>query len=467
MTRGKAFTPQRETSLVRITPIHWLLFVVPLSVAATPDDPIGTNHVADVAEKVTPAVVNITTERMRRQTQMEGHPFFREFFGPHGGPRRDVGAGSGVVISADGYLVTNNHVVEGADEIKVSFSDRREYRAKLIGSDKPADIALLKIDANSLPFLGFGDSAKLRLGEYVLAVGNPFGVGQTVTMGIVSAKGRQNIGIVEYEDFIQTDAAINPGNSGGALVNMKGELIGINTAILSRTGGAAGIGFAVPSNMVQPLLTQIREHGRVRRGWLGVAIQDLSSDLAATLDLGKDVDGVLISDVIEDGPAAKSDLKSGDVIVNVNGRKTTSSAELKNTVAMLGPGAKAKVEIVREGKRRTLNVTLGEKKDEAEQAAEKSAETSVLSGLTLRDLSDELRTRLQVPQRLEGVLVTEVESGSIAEAAQLHEGDIITHVDRNKVRSVNELKSMSIDSKERVLLRVWRAGSNLFIVLRK
>ncbi|MCC7381361.1 MAG: DegQ family serine endoprotease [Deltaproteobacteria bacterium] len=433
------------------------------------DDPVGSNYIADIAEKVTPAVVNITTERTRRPASAPfppGHPLFPELFGP-GQRRPEKGAGSGVVISADGYIVTNNHVVENADQIKVSFNDKSEYRAKLIGTDKPSDLALIKIEAKGMPHLSFGDASRLRLGEYVLAVGNPFGVGQTVTMGIVSAKGRANIGIVDYEDFIQTDAAINPGNSGGALVSMKGELVGINTAILSRSGGAQGIGFAVPANMAQPILQQIKQHGRVRRGWLGVGIQDLTPDLVETLKLQKETEGVLITTVMEDGPAAKAELQPEDVVMSVNGKKARQASDLRNLVAMLGPGAKAQLEVLRGGKKISVTVALSEKKDESEQAVSGETSSSVLSGLSLRDLNEEARAQLHLPKKLEGVVVTEVEPGSAAEDAGLREGDVITQIDRARVRSTDDLRKLELDKRDRVLLRVYREGSNLFLVLRR
>ncbi len=440
--------------------------------APPPDDPLGSNYIADVAERVTPAVVNIVTETTRRNASLpQGYenapPFFRDFFGPNGQPRREMGAGSGVVISADGYIVTNNHVVDRADSVKVSFSNAREYRAKVIGTDKSSDLALIKVEATNLPHLSMGDSTKLRLGEYVLAVGNPFGVGQTVTMGIVSAKGRSRIGIVDYEDFIQTDAAINPGNSGGALVNMRGELVGINTAILSRSGGAQGIGFAVPASMVRPIVDQIRQHGRVRRGFLGVGIQDLTPDIAASFGLATDIDGVLVSDVQDEGPAAKADVKAGDVILTVNGNKTRSASDLRNTIAMLGPGGKAKLEVLRDGKKRTVDVSLSEKRDDQQQAEQPAPGSSPLSGMNLHDLDGDLRKRLNAPQRLTGVVVTEVLQGSPAEEAGVQEGDVITHVDRTPISGAGELRKMELEKKDRVLLRVWRKGTNLFLVIRR
>jgi serine protease Do len=432
--------------------------------------PFGPDTVADVAERVTPAVVSIATSRTSRGAPhpgMERHPLFREFFGRGGmTPRKERGAGSGVIVSADGYIVTNNHVIEGADEIKVLLADKRELSATLIGTDKPSDIALIKVDARGLPSLGFGDSAKIRLGEFVLAIGNPFGVGQTVTMGIVSAKGRANVGIVDYENFIQTDAAINPGNSGGALVDLKGKLIGINTAILSKSGGAQGIGFAVPSNMVQPILEQIREHGRVRRGWLGVAIQDLTPDLAASLDLGG-ITGVLISDVMPTGPAKKAGLEAGDVVVSVDRKPVSSSAELRNQIALLGPAAKARLQIVRGKRELELVVNLDEKPDgDAIADAGGPAETPTL-GVSVQPLSDELRAELDAPKRIDGVVVTDVVADSPAAEAGLREGDVITSVNRKSIDAPETLARVVQGTKGKLLLRVWRRGSFLFIVVRR
>ncbi|MEO1336592.1 MAG: Do family serine endopeptidase, partial [Myxococcota bacterium] len=346
---------------------------------AQADIPFNPNIVADVAERVTPAVVNITTVSNRRSPRVRG---FQDLFGPRGrrGPQRRMGAGSGVVISASGDIVTNNHVIEGADEIKVTFSNKEEYTAKLVGADKASDLAFLKIDAKDLPYLKFGSSKSLRLGEFVLAIGNPFGVGQTVTMGIVSAKGRANMNIVDYEDFIQTDASINPGNSGGALVNLRGELVGINTAILSRSGGAQGIGFAVPTSMVQPIREQIAKYGRVRRGWLGVSIQDLTPSVAKAFNLQK-IDGVLVSDILADGPAAKSDLNAGDVIVAVNDRPTANSAQLRNRIALTRPGSRAKLDVVRDGKSKSVYVTLDEKEDDGVLAATEREGGDLLAGV--------------------------------------------------------------------------------------
>ena len=429
--------------------------------------PFNPNIVADVAEKVTPAVVNITTRRNRGQPMPRD---FREFFGRGrgrgGNMPPQMGAGSGVIVSADGDIVTNNHVIEGADDIRVTFADRREFTARLVGADRSSDLAFLKIDATNLPHLPFGNSQSLRLGEFVLAIGNPFGVGQTVTMGIVSAKGRANMGIVDYEDFIQTDASINPGNSGGALVNLRGELVGINTAILSRSGGAQGIGFAVPTSMVQPIRAQIVKHGRVRRGWLGVSIQDLTPDLARNLGMDK-IDGVVISDVLQNGPAAKAGLIAGDVVVAVNDLPTRSSAQLRNRVALIPPGSRAKLSVIRSGSRKTITATLGEKEQQDQVSQSKPSEGEPLGGVQLGSLDRATRRRLRVPAGVNGVVVTSVQPGSTAERSNLEVDDVIVEVNKKAVKSVRGVKRIIRGRAEgtSILLRIFKRGGYRFVVL--
>lgn len=423
--------------------------------------PFDPTMVSDVAERVTPAVVNITTRRSGRAPTDRRQPF-----GPFGRQMPQMGAGSGVVISPDGEIVTNNHVIEGADEIVVTFADRREFRAELIGTDKPSDLAFLRIDAKNLPHLTLGDSSKLRLGEFVLAVGNPFGVGQTVTMGIVSAKGRANMGIVDYENFIQTDASINPGNSGGALVNLAGELVGINTAILSRSGGNQGIGFAVPSSMVGPIRSQILATGRVRRGYLGVVIQDLTPDLAASLDL-RDVEGVLVSDVLENGPADQGHVEPGDVITKVDGQPTLTAAQLRNRVALIAPGSKVALDVLREGKSKRMTVTLVEKDGEAAVARGDADGEHLLSGLSVEPLTGDVRAQLRLPSRVRGVVVANVAAGSAAERAGLERGDVIVAVNRRPVKKVADLSRRVPKGADEALLRVYKRGAFTFLVLRK
>lgn len=439
-----------------------VLFLADVSQAKPAFDPY---MVSDVAEKVTPAVVNITTRR-NGERAAGVPPMFRDFFGRQGPMRPQMGAGSGVIISANGNIVTNNHVVEGADQIMVTLSDKREFQATVVGIDKASDLAYLQVEAKDLPHLSFGNSSKLRLGEFVLAVGNPFGVGQTVTMGIVSAKGRANVGIVEYEDFIQTDAAINPGNSGGALVNLKGELVGINTAILSRSGGAQGIGFAVPSNMVKPILSQIAEYGRVRRGWLGVAIQDLTPELARSMKL-KIQQGVLVSDVMEGGPAAKAKLTSGDVVVAVDGKPTSSMAQLRNRIALTRPGSKAKLSVVRSGRNVEIDVVLAEKEEPGVISRLTGNSESLIAGLSVSSLNAETRRELRIPGRVRGVVVTHVEQGSPADRAGIEMGNVITAVDRVNVTSPEQFEGAVASDAGEILLRVYRRGMFTFVVLRR
>jgi Do/DeqQ family serine protease len=326
----------------------------------------GDTAIADVTEQVLPSVVNIstTTARKSRGPAMFD-PFFSDPDSPFGGrpsEREGQSLGSGVIVSTRGYVLTNSHVVADATDIRVSLSDGRELAAKLVGSDPKSDLAVLKLEGKlgSLRPIRFGRSHKTRLGEIVLAIGNPFGVGQTVTMGIISAKGRSGMGIVDYEDFIQTDAAINPGNSGGALINLEGELIGINTAILSRTGGYQGIGFAIPTDMARPIMDSLISDGRVDRGFLGVNIQTLTRDVAKTEGLPDDQRGVLVTRVLQASPAARAGLRQGDIIMRIDGRDTFTAAHVVNAVGMAGSGKRVKLEVLRSGKPRTLRIELDE-----------------------------------------------------------------------------------------------------------
>ena len=340
---------------------------VPVLPSATA--PAGAGNFVEVAKVVTPSVVNIATSRTSRMPEGHGFPpfedpFFRRFFGEElsrrfEAPRRERSLGSGVIADPAGYIITNNHVVAKADEIRILLSDKRELRAKVVGSDPKTDIAVIKVEARNLPIIPWADSDTLQVGEYVLAIGNPFGLNQTVTMGIISAVGRANVGIAEYEDFIQTDAAINPGNSGGALVNTRGELIGINTAIFSQSGGYMGIGFAVPSNMVRSVMEQLIKQGKVVRGYLGVSIQELTQDLAQQFGVG-DSRGVLISEVLADSPAKRAKLERGDVVIEFDGRPVEHPTQFRNLVAQTPIGKKVRLKVLRNGKAHDLDVTIAE-----------------------------------------------------------------------------------------------------------
>ncbi|HSC86564.1 MAG TPA: DegQ family serine endoprotease [Polyangiaceae bacterium] len=422
-----------------------------------------SGDVADVVDAVLPSVVSITSTRMAKG----GAPF--GFFGAPAQRQKQQGLGSGVILSADGVIVTNNHVVEGADEVVVRTHDDHEYSAKVLGTDPKSDVAVLQLQGklNDLRPIAVGDSSQLRLGETVLAVGNPFGVGQTVTMGIVSAKGRADMGIVDYEDFIQTDAAINPGNSGGALVNLRGELVGINTAILSRSGGSQGIGFAIPTSMASPIIQQLRTDGHVTRGWLGVALQELNQDLRDAMRL-EGSDGVLIADVQKGGPADKAGLRSGDVVTHVGDKPVESSGQLRNSIASSGANKPVKLTVLRDGKSRSVDVTLGELP--GEEAAPASVESSSgadheVHGLSLKALTPELRSRLRVPAELEGVVITRVQPGSKAAQAKLQPGDLVLEVNRQAVRNPAQVEKLFM-SQGSQLFTVYRQGQRTFVVLK-
>jgi serine protease Do len=439
---------------------------------------------APVVKAAMPSVVNISTTRVVKndmQSQVSpffNDPFFRHFFGDEFGnrfqiprDRRENSLGSGVIVDAGGYIVTNNHVVEKADEIKVSLGDRREFTGKVIGSDPKSDIAVIKIDAKDLPVIPWGDSDSLEVGEYVLAMGNPFGLNQTVTLGIVSAVGRANVGIADYEDFIQTDAAINPGNSGGALVNARGELVGINTAIFSRSGGYMGIGFAVPSNMTRKVMRSLIDKGKVVRGWLGVSIQEITPELQKSFAL-KDTRGALVGEVVKDSPAEKAGFRSGDVIVALDGKAIDSPSALRNTVADLPVGRKVELRVIRDGKTRNLGVTIGEQpKDLAEAGGESApAETdnTALAGLEVQPLTADIAKQLGVPADLRGVVVSGVNPGSSAGATDLRRGDVITEINREPIRSLADYQRVAgkLGRDDNVLLLVNRRGGKLFIVIK-
>ena len=430
---------------------------------------------AEVTAAVKPAIVNISTTRTVKISggadPFFDDPFFRRFFGDqfgrqkHPKEHKSSGLGSGVIVSSDGYIITNSHVVKDADEIKVTLADKKEFTGKVIGSDPKTEIAVVKIDAKNLPTVFWGNSDKLQVGEVVLAVGNPYGLNQTVTMGIVSALGRANVGIADYEDFIQTDAAINPGNSGGALVNIKGELVGINTAIYSTSGGYQGIGFAIPSNMVKSVMESLIKTGKVVRGWLGVSIQKVTPELARQFDL-KDEVGALIGDIIEESPADKAGLQRGDIILEYNGRKIEEPTMLRNMVANTLPGDQHTVTVLRDGKTRTVTVTIGELPSDLQQPVETGDYQNVMKGISVQDMSPELTKKLKIPDKIKGVIISDVDEGSVG-AGVLNQGDVIQEINRKKVSDVKSYKEIvaKIPTEESVLLLIFRGGSSLFVTL--
>jgi serine protease Do len=430
----------------------------------------GGVSIADVTERVLPSVVNISMTKVGRAQVPNMFPFF---FGPPQ-DRVEQGMGSGVIVSADGTILTNNHVVSDAKEIKVTTYDRKEYVAKVVGTDPKSDLAVIRIqgDVSGLRPIAFGDSSRLRLGDVVLAIGNPFGVGQTVTMGIVSAKGRADLGIVDYEDFIQTDAAINPGNSGGALVNMEGQLVGINTAILSRSGGYQGIGFAIPTNMAQPIMESLKKDGRVVRGWLGVGIQEVEPELAAALKLPVS-SGVVLSDVRPGTPAAAAGLRRGDVVVKFDGRAVTSAGQFRNSVAATGARRKVLLDIFRDGKQQSVTVELGEMPSDQQSLGGPSGSpsapgSSVLDGITIESITPEHRRAFEISSDVtQGMVVTGIDPRSAAARAGLRPGDVLLEVNRTPVTTPKQLQDAYAKAKGNVLLLVNRRGSTIFLVVRR
>lgn len=433
-----------------------------------------------VVERAVPAVVNISSEKIVRfadsgpTSPFFFEPFFREFFG-EGSPRgydqpreqREQSLGSGVIISSDGYILTNNHVVESASSVRVSLADKRELKAKVIGTDPRTDIAVIKVDGNNLPVLPIADSSKVKTGQFVLAVGNPFGLGQTVTMGIVSAVGRGNLSIVDYEDFIQTDAPINPGNSGGALVDIHGALIGINTAILSRSGGNQGIGFAVPINMARDVMDRLIKDGKVVRGWLGVVIQPVTPAIARAMGLEK-ARGALIGDVTPGSPAEKAGLRRGDIVLSINGEAINETRELSLKVAMLAPGTTARLRVHRDRGEVDVPVTLGEQPSERSTfpSGPESSAARALEGVSVANLNPRIRQQLGLPSGVTGVVVTAIEMGSPAAEAGLRRGDVIQEVNRRAVSSVSEFeRAVRQGGSDAVVLLVNRGGNTMFVVV--
>ncbi|MFN3680957.1 MAG: DegQ family serine endoprotease [Nitrospira sp.] len=456
----------------------------PVATAPQPILPGGEGQTfVEIAKAVKPAVVNIYATKTGRgdgpHAMPFDDPFFRRFFGdeffrrfePQPRERKERGLGSGVIVDPNGLIITNNHVVGKAEDIRVTLADKREFKAKLIGTDPKSDIAVVQIDATALPVVPWADSDKLEVGEFVLAIGNPFGLTQTVTMGIVSALGR-SAGIAEYEDFIQTDAAINPGNSGGPLVNVRGELVGINTAIFSQSGGNMGIGFAVPSNMARSIMQQLVKTGRVVRGWLGVSIQELTPELASQFGI-PDTKGVLVSDVVDDSPAQKAGFERGDVIVEYDGKPMDSPTHLRNAVAQTAVGKKVTIKIIRDKKPKTIELTIAEQPKSMSQSGDEGegegvTPSGVLSGIDVRELNDELASRYGIKSGERGVIVVRVRPGSVAEELGVREGDIILEVNRQTVTSLRSYEKIvsKLPKDQAVLLLLKRQGRTIYLTLR-
>jgi serine protease Do len=398
-------------------------------------------------------------------------PFFRQFFGDNPGRHfntpqvdRERSLGSGVIVSPEGYILTNNHVVAGATEVLVTTSDKHEYKARIVGTDPKTDIAVLKVDATNLPAVTIADSSKVQVGDYALAIGDPFGVGETVTMGIVSATRRANLGIEDYEDFIQTDAPINPGNSGGALVNDRGELVGINTAILSHgSGGSQGVGFAVPSNLARNVMDQIIKNGKVTRAYIGVSIQEVSPELAKAFGEAEPR-GALVGDVSSGSPAEKSGLQKGDIIVALNGNPITDSNQLRMSISMMAPGATVNLKVMRNGSEHDMAVTLGVLPTEKEQASVEPANPQgALEGVSVGNVTDEAVQQLGLPANTKGVVVTDINPSSPVADSGLQPGDVIQEVNHQAVTNVTDFDRAIQKAGKNPLLLVNRQGHTLFI----
>ena len=435
---------------------------------------------APIVKKAAASVVFVyssKTVRGQDLSQLFNDPMFRRFFdAPDGGggarkkgrtpDQTQQGLGSGVVVTADGYVLTNNHIVDGADDVKVSIGESsKKFDAKVVGRDPLADLAVLKIETTGLSPATFGDSDQLQVGDGVLAIGNPFGIGQSVTRGIVSAVGRGQLGIEAFEDFIQTDAAINPGNSGGALIDCEGRVVGINTAIMTGTGSSAGVGFAIPVNLARSVAEQIVNTGRVDRGFLGVRPQDLTEDLTAQFGAEK---GALITEVTEDSPAEKAGLKAGDVITKINGTEIRDARHLLLTVSQLAPGSKATVAYLRDKKSKTTEATLVRRPEQSLAGGERGSgsDVGVLNGVGVGDITPQIREQLQLPARVKGAIITSVEADCPSAKQGLREGDIILDLDRKPVKDAADAVRLSEEIKgPKVMVLIWREGRNRFLVI--
>lgn len=431
---------------------------------------------APIVKAVLPSVVNISSSKVVKaggMEQMQMDPMFRQFFGEEGAgrfnapkDRREKSLGSGVIVSPEGYVLTNNHVVDGATDVRVTLSDKREFQARIVGADPKTDVAVLKIEGNNLKPLTIGDSSQVEVGDVAIAIGDPFGVGQTVTKGIISAKGRGGLGIEDYEDFLQTDAPINPGNSGGALVNDRGELIGINTAIISHgSGGSQGIGFAVPANLARQVMDQILKNGKVIRAYLGILPQDVTPGMAKAFG-AKAARGIVVGDVSASSPAQESGLQRGDILLEVNGKPVSDSNQLRMTISMMAPGSNVKLKVLRNGAEKDFSVKLAEMPTEtAKLNSREDGGNSSLEGVEVTNLNPEIAQELNLPENTTGVVVSGVDpSGKLADSG-LRRGDVIQEVNHQVVKNTSEFQKAIHKAGDDPLLLVNRGGRTLFIAV--
>jgi serine protease Do len=461
------------------------VFTSPFSAAAqeaAPTQPGVISSFAPIVEKVAPSVTVFTTQTVSRT--LAPFPFsddaLRQFFGgqlqQRQGKQTLQGLGSGVIVSPDGYILTANHVVYGAEEIMVGLgTELRKYKAKKVGTDPGTDVALLKIDEKNLPAITFADSEKARAGDIVLAVGNPFGLRQTVTMGIISAIGRGGMGIVDYENFIQTDAAINMGNSGGALVDIKGQLLGINTAIFTRSGGNQGVGFAIPANLARDVMQSLREKGRVVRGYIGASVQTLTPELAEAMKLKGQPTGALVGEVAPNTPSQKTGIKTGDVITAVNGKKISDAREVRLMIGSMAPGSKAQIQVNRDGQTKMFGVDLvempagaaGEGPKASPEESAQPEKTTVFGGVAVADITSDIRSALNLPKDVQGAVIAEIDADSPAGKAGLREGDVIQEVNKQPVKNAKDLLAISkkLKPNEKILIRVYSQGRSGYVAL--
>ncbi len=446
---------------------------------ADPGEGPSKSSYAPLVREVLPSVVNVSSSKVvHNRMSSEGmpmDPFFRRFFGQDGNeggghpnmPRdsREKALGSGVIVSPEGYILTNNHVVDGATDVQVTLSDKREFKARIVGTDPKTDVAVLRIDGKDLTPITIGDSSKVQVGDVALAIGNPFGVGQTVTKGIISATGRGNLGIEAYEDFLQTDAPINPGNSGGALINDRGELVGINTAIISHgSGGSQGIGFAVPANLARNVMDQVLRTGHVTRAYLGIYPQDVTPAMAKAFG-EKDSQGIVVGDVSANSPAQNAGIQRGDIILQINGKPVTDSNQLRMSVSMMSPGTELKLKILRNGTERDETVKLAEMPTETAKVDSNDQEGSskALEGVEVSNLNASIAHELNIPASTKGVVVTDIDPASKMADSGLQNGDVIQEVNHQPVSNVSEFQGAMRKSGSEPLLLVNRDGRTLFI----